>query len=601
MEQALKILFLGDQNACRSVMAEGFFRHEGAIGTAVESVGLEAGSVRSDVRQVMAKIGIDVSGHQPRSVAKIAPVPFDVIVTLGAGAQAAVRAGNSDASAFAFVGTPITVHWELPRPPDEDAALEELKRLRDRVGDHVTALLRQGYLEALGATHLNRKRLLDALKDGVVVHDAARRIFLFNRAAERITGLLAQKVQGKHCAQVFAPDGLCGSACPFLEEHDSEPVHRDYKISFTTPKGEAKRLEITHTPIDLGTGRATGVLATIRDVTEIDQLRWQLDQRHSFHGMVGISSAMQDVFETVRQVVSTDYPVLVSGESGTGKELVSNAIHNESRRKDGPFVPINCGALPENILESELFGHVRGAFTGAIRDKKGRFELADKGTIFLDEVGELSPTFQVKLLRVLQEKRIERVGGEHSIDVDVRIISATNRDLRTLVEKGTFREDLYYRLAVVPIALPALRQRREDIPFLVQNILERIRAEAGKEIRGLSAQAMDRLLAHEWPGNVRELINALQFGSVRCEGDVIEQVHLPPEVREAQSALPAAESLSGASVADPAPKRRGKLDPRAVREALAATGGNKVQAARRLGVGRATLYRFLNKTSQTTS
>jgi transcriptional regulator with GAF, ATPase, and Fis domain len=338
-----------------------------------------------------------------------------------------------------------------------------------------------------------------------------------------------------------------------------------------------------------------GVIATIRDDTEVDELRWRLATRRSFHGMVGISPPMQEVFETVRQAAAADYPVLISGESGTGKELVANAIHNESRRQGGPFVPVSCGALPETILESELFGHVRGAFTGAVRDKKGRFELADGGTLFLDEVGELSPAMQVKLLRVLQEKRFEKVGGEKTIQVDVRIVAATNRDLRQMVRQGTFREDLFYRLCVVPLRLPALRDRREDIPFLVEQVLETIRQESGKAIRGVADEAMDLLVAHRWPGNVRELINALQYASVRCTGDTIRPSHLPPEVRREPDALGPAASPPPSQPPPDRPGPRGKLDRAKVDDALQRAGGNKVRAARLLGVGRATLYRFLRR------
>jgi transcriptional regulator with GAF, ATPase, and Fis domain len=313
--------------------------------------------------------------------------------------------------------------------------------------------------------------------------------------------------------------------------------------------------------------------------------------------------------------------VLITGESGTGKELVATAIHAESGRRGGPLVPVNCGALPENILESELFGHVRGAFTGAIRDKKGRFELADGGTLFLDEVGELPPSFQVRLLRVLQEKRFERVGGEQQVSVDVRIIAATNRDLKEMVQQGSFREDLFYRLCVVPIQLPPLRDRREDVPPLVGQILERVSRETGKRIERLSAPAMDLLLAHAWPGNIRELINALQFAAVRCRGSAIEIEHLPPEIRAAGASgtsrlyspvTPPEESAAAATSAEvvqefgagqpagdamPAPVKgkRTKLTAEAVERALIATGGNKVKAAKLLGVGRATLYRFFQK------
>jgi transcriptional regulator with GAF, ATPase, and Fis domain len=264
---------------------------------------------------------------------------------------------------------------------------------------------------------------------------------------------------------------------------------------------------------------------------------------------------------------------------------------------------VNCGALPENILESELFGHVRGAFTGAIRDKKGRFELAGGGTLFLDEVGELTPPVQVKLLRVLQEKVIERVGGEKPIRVDVRIISATNRDPREMVAQGTFREDLFYRLCVVPMALPPLRERREDVAPLVGHFLEKIAKETGKEFLRVSDGALECLLNHHWPGNVRELINALQFAAVRAGGEVLQPEHLPPEVRFRPPAShppvtprPAGPAVMPTAVPFPPTPRgqRVKLTMTMVEQALEETGGNKVRAAKLLGVGRATLYRFLD-------
>jgi transcriptional regulator with PAS, ATPase and Fis domain len=347
--------------------------------------------------------------------------------------------------------------------------------------------------------------------------------------------------------------------------------------------------------MEMGAGRVRGVVAVVRDVTEVSELRWRVRRRQGFHNIVGGSPAMQEIFETVRQVSTSDYPVLISGESGTGKELVARAIHAESRRAKGPFVPINCGALPENILESELFGHVRGAFTGAIRDKKGRFELAHKGTLFLDEVGELTQPFQVKLLRVLQEMRFELVGGERSVSVDVRIISATNQDLRQMVQQGSFREDLFYRLCVVPIGMPALRERTQDLPGLVEHFLDGIRQDTGKPIRRVSDEAMDCLLRHRWPGNVRELINALQFAAVRCEGEEILVRHLPPEVRQEEGGLQVRRPEPATPPVQTAPRKRYKLDRESVTRALEEAGGNKVLAAKLLGVGRATLYRFLNR------
>jgi PAS domain S-box-containing protein len=432
------------------------------------------------------------------------------------------------------------------------------------------------------------------------MHNNERRISVFNRAAERITGYTKAEVLGRDCHAVFGADGICGGHCQFNDKDDRVISDREYQITFPAKDGENKLLRMSVTPVGQGGKNPGGVIVALRDITEIGKLRRQLKEKYSFHGMVGVSPAMQEIFITIRQVVASDYPVLITGESGTGKELVSRAVHNESRRRGGPFVPVNCGALPENILESELFGHVRGAFTGAIRDKKGRFELADGGTLFLDEVAELTPAFQVKLLRVLQEKQFERVGGEQQINVDVRVISATNRELRELVKKGEFREDLFYRLAVVPINLPPLRERREDLLPLIEQILQDIRRETDNKELKISNQAIDQLLRHDWPGNVRELINALRFSSVRCAGNNILGKHLPPEVRQASGVAMVPTTAGGENDTPylPQARKRNKLDIDTVRLALSRTGGNKVQAAKLLGVGRATLYRFLRRVSE---
>ena len=332
-------------------------------------------------------------------------------------------------------------------------------------------------------------------------------------------------------------------------------------------------------------GKPLRSVGTVQDITE------RMRAKNSFAGIVGRDPQMQEVFKNIRELAGIKMPVVITGESGTGKELVARALHSEGPRATRPFVPVNCGALPENLLESELFGHVRGAFTGAIRDKKGRFELADGGTLFLDEIADMPKSLQVKLLRVLQEGHFERVGDEKSISVDVRLISATNRDLERAVKKGDFREDLYYRVRVVPIVLPPLRERRGDIPLLVEHFLEQA-AREGQRSRGISKEAVASMAEHHWPGNIRELQSALHFALVKSEGRRIQKAHLPAEIRSLSGSAPLPEI--------PAPGRRQghrKLDEHSVREALEQAHGNKVKAAKILGVGRATLYRFLSKKS----
>ncbi|HUS91357.1 MAG TPA: sigma 54-interacting transcriptional regulator [Phycisphaerae bacterium] len=321
-----------------------------------------------------------------------------------------------------------------------------------------------------------------------------------------------------------------------------------------------------------------------RKTTDLSELRRQLKRHQAIAGMVGGSSEMARLFDSIRDVAAVNVPVLIQGESGTGKELVARGIHAEGPRADNAFIAVNCGALPEGLLESELFGHVEGAFTGAVRDRKGRFELADGGTIFLDEVADLPPAMQVKLLRVVQEGKFEPVGGERSVKVDVRLISATNKDLRAEVAAGRFREDLYYRLAVVPIHVPALRERLGDIPLLAEHVLARSIEKMARPIVDLADSAVLALTQYDWPGNVRELENAIQYALVRCKDGPLKAEHLPPTVTR-----PAA-----AGTAPGNPARKEKLTVERVRRALKAADGNKVRAARLLGVSRATLYRFLD-------
>ena len=341
-----------------------------------------------------------------------------------------------------------------------------------------------------------------------------------------------------------------------------------------------------------------------RDIGELSQLRTRLKTEKSFSGIIGRDKKMLEVYEVIKEVANVDVPVLIQGESGTGKELVAAAIHNESVRANKPFVAVNCGALPEGVLESELFGHVKGAFTGAVCDRKGRFELADGGTIFLDEIGDFPAAMQVKLLRVLQKgssqtagdsssissSRVsfQPVGGERTIEADVRVISATNKDLEAEVAAGRFRQDLFYRLCVVPVYLPAVRERLHDIPLLAEHLLGKAAAEAGREQVVLSAEALDTMMDYTWPGNVRELENALRYALVKCRDKVLLPEHLPFQV------------VRGNTTARVAPRktkrqRRRKLDAVSVRQALEQAGGNKVEAARLLGVSRATLYRFIDK------
>ncbi len=438
----------------------------------------------------------------------------------------------------------------------------------------------------------NLNLVLDNLKLGVIAHTPERIITVFNREAERITGYSKEEVIGQDCHIVFQTP-FCGSKCSFCEETpDLTSGTKQYPVTTITKTGDTRHLDMTVSAIIDKAGVFKGVIASFKDLTDSINLSLRAEKMTNFAGIIGKDKSMQDIFRQIQDVALYNYPVHVSGDTGTGKERVAYAIHDISAYGTGAFVPVNCGAIPEGIVESELFGHVKGAFSGAVKERKGRFELAHKGTLFLDEVAELPLKTQVKLLRFLQEGSFEKVGGEKKVSVDVRIISATNKNLKEEVAQGRFREDLYYRLNVIPIHLPPLRERRSDIPLLATHFLAEAEKENGNKVPELAPETLNTLMDYGWPGNVRELKNAIQFSVVRSRGDKILPTDLPVDIAgEAQS------PLSAISFSDPSPMEmpltRGKLTIESIKVALTKTGGNKSKAARVLGVGRATLYRFL--------
>ncbi|HDL08320.1 MAG TPA: PAS domain-containing protein [Desulfobacteraceae bacterium] len=441
-------------------------------------------------------------------------------------------------------------------------------------------------MERIISNKKNLELILNNLEEGIIAHDLNRRIFFFNDVAERITGYSKEEVIGKDCHDAFGGP-LCGEHCAFKDD-DTISAGKDryikdkYILNILSKNGDPRRIEMSVISIKDENDDFFGVLSSFTDQTDLFNLQLRADMLTSFANIIGNDGKMLQIFQQIRDVSGYDYPINISGETGTGKELVAVAIHNESRRGGGMFVPINCGALPEGLIESELFGHVKGAFSGAIRDKKGRFELGDKGTVFLDEVAELTKFMQIKLLRFLQEGRFEKVGGEKTISVDVRIISATNKDLKKEVMQGSFREDLYYRLNVIPIYIPPLRERKSDIPLLVDHFLKDFKKTDDRKLPRISKQAMSLLMGYKWPGNVRELQNAIRFSIVKCSDRIILPNDLPLEIKGLKNIE----------------NRRGpvkKLNAASVKSALKKTGGNKAKAAKLLGVGRATLYRFLDE------
>ena len=363
------------------------------------------------------------------------------------------------------------------------------------------------------------------------VYNQNMEITHFNSAAERITQRKKEDVLGKKCVVIF-DESLCLNNCELcmtVKKEENEKI--DFRSPFMRQDGVQRIGEFQAGQLSLTSEDNIHVMVSLTDITELTRLREELKTTHSFRNLIGKSAAMRDLFQSIRNVSGYDSTVCLFGESGTGKELVARAVHYESPRADKPLVKVNCSSLSDSLLESELFGHVKGAFTGAVKDKIGRFEAADGGTLFLDEVGTLDPQLQVKLLRVLQEREFERVGDHTTVKTDVRIIAATNLDLEEESRTGTFRDDLYYRLSVVSIHLPPLRSRREDIPMLIDHFLKRFNDENARAVKKISRDVMAVLLRYPWPGNVRELENAVERAVVMSIGDEMSMELLPLQVR----------------------------------------------------------------------
>jgi len=438
------------------------------------------------------------------------------------------------------------------------------------------------------------KAIVDTLQDGLLVVDPSGKILSVNPAAERLTGYKADELVGRNCRILdctgceIIGKGVGAEWCTLF----SKGIVRAKKCLIADKDHRTVNIVKNATVLKNAKGEVVGAVETLTDISdivrqqqEIESLRKTYRLDDGFHGLLGKSPAMQNLFELIENLAQTESPVLIYGQSGTGKELVARAIHDAGVRQNKSFVKVNCASLNESLLESELFGHVKGAFTGADQNRTGRFEAAHEGTIFLDEIGDIPLSTQVKLLRVLEERVIERVGDQRPIAVDVRIISATNKDLEKLIERGLFREDLFFRINVFPLHCPSLAERREDIPAIVQNFIRSNNLKSGKKIRGVTPEAMAKLLGHPWPGNVRELRNAVEYAFVLCQRENIAAEHLPPRILNFDRRIQNHPAGNGAK----------HLQREAFIQILREARGNQSAAARCLGVSRVTVWKWIKK------
>jgi PAS domain S-box-containing protein len=427
--------------------------------------------------------------------------------------------------------------------------------------------------------------ILDSIADGVFTVDNEGRVTSFNRAAEKITGFSRDEALGQFCFDVFRAS-ICQGACALQKTLETGKQIVNLPVTILAKDNREVPISISTATLRNQAGRVIGGVETFRDLSAIEELRKELADHYTFQDIVSKNHRVRQVFEILPDIAESDSTVLIQGPSGSGKELFAKAIHHLSRRREAPYVRVNCGALPDSLLESELFGYVKGAFTGADRDKPGRFAAAEGGTLLLDEIGDVSAAVQTKLLRAIEEREYEPLGSNAPRKADVRIIAASNRDLAEMVKEGSFRSDLFFRINVVKIDLPPLAERREDIPLLIEHFIRRFNAKRGKEISGVSDAVMEILMRHDFPGNVRELENIVEHGFVLCKCNVIQPEHLP-----AGLAASADRRAVGPAPDDPF----ASAEAAALRDALERFNGSKQAASRYLGISRTTLWRKLRK------
>ena len=428
--------------------------------------------------------------------------------------------------------------------------------------------------------------ILDSIADGVFTVDLGWKITSFNSAAERITGFLREEAIGRFCHEIFHAN-ICTHTCALRRSIETGDEVIDQRIDIITSNGDKIPVSVSTAVMRDKDGKVLGGAETFRDLSDIEELKKEITARYTFEDIISKNRDILKIFDILPDIAESDSTVLIEGKSGTGKELFARAIHNLSSRGDGPFVALNCAALPDTLLESELFGYVKGAFTNAINNKPGRFAIAEGGTILLDEIGDLPLMLQVKLLRVIQEKEYEPLGSVKPAKADVRIIASTNQDISNQVKEGDFREDLYYRLNVVKIALPELKDRREDIPLLIEHFIDKMSLKIGKDIHGVSDDVMDFLMRYDFPGNVRELENIIEHAVVLCRRNIITEKCLPVglmgEVHQVDDeSMTLRENLALA-------------EKRTIIETLDNYGGSRVKTAKALSMDKTTLWRKMKR------